>query len=65
MKHRLVFDPPRRYQGTTEESVAIPVRSPDAGLVGEITVEVVKGDVVVTVARIDEANFGPVSTVVV
>lgn len=34
------------------------------GHVGRVSVEIVEGNVVVTVARIDEAFFGPVSMVV-
>ena len=34
-------------------------------IVGEVDVEILEGNVVVTVRRLDEAYFGPVSMVVV
>ena len=34
-------------------------------IVGEVDVEIIKGNVVVTVRRQDESHFGPVSLVVV
>ena len=33
--------------------------------VGEISVNVINGNIIITVERIDEAKFGPVSVVVV
>ena len=37
----------------------------DAGYVGRMRIEILEGNVVITVEREDEAKFGPVSLVVV
>lgn len=51
--------------GASKKRRRFDVRSQGAeDVVGEIDVEILEGDVVITVRRVDEAYFGPVSLVV-
>jgi len=56
----------RREDGHFAQAGQIDIRSNGAGteIVGEVDVEVIEGNVVITVRRDDEAWFGPVSVVV-
>jgi hypothetical protein len=50
--------------GDGEPSIIIASVDPDVGSVGEVRVDIVDGEVVVTVERYDESWFEPVKLVV-
>lgn len=65
MKGKLLLSKPIRFKHA-KQAVVIPVTVSDIdGAVGTVTVEVIKNNIVISVERVDEAQFGPASVVVV